>query len=41
MESNKNRIKIGFKKDFHDYKNEAIENRKIYWYSLKIIKPFL
>jgi len=25
MESNKNRIKIGFKKDFHDYKNEAIE----------------
>jgi DUF1365 family protein len=35
------RLQGGFKKDFHDYKYEAIENRKIYWYSLKIIKPFL
>ena len=37
MESNKNRIKNGLIKDFHDYKYEAIENTKIYFKSGKPI----
>ncbi len=40
-----NQIKIGLKlalkKIFTIIKTKLLKNRKIYWYSLKIIKPFL